>query len=143
MANSGEKIILSDCIYGRIRMKEFNNCIKNGYTYRKSFPGATPKDLAHYCITTLLEAKPDICIINVGTNSLNKNDHFESADDISNIVNICRNYGLICSQQCQKRVTDLNTLLRTNGLLSDFILIENDNISVKHIWRDKICDISQ
>ena len=36
-----------------------------------------------------------------------------------------------------KTVTAPNNLLRTNQLLPDFILIENDN-SVKHIWRDKI-----
>ena len=76
-------------------MKDFNNYIKNGYAYRKSFPGATTKELAHYCIPTLLESKPDICIMNVGTNSLNKNDHFEIADDIINIMNICRSYRVI------------------------------------------------
>ena len=147
MTNPGKKIlILSDSICGRIRMKGFDNYIMNGYAYRKSFPGATPKELAHYCIPTLLEDKPDICIINVGTNSLNKNDHFQIADDISNVVNICRSYGVtdvyvssvIYNQQYQKRVIDLNNLLSTKQLLNDFILIKHDNINVKHIWRDKI-----
>ena len=89
----------------------------NGYAYRKSFPGATPEELAHYCIPTL-EDKPDICVIDVGTNRLNKNNHFEIADDISNVVNICRSYvvtdvyvsSVIYSQQFQKRVIDLNNL---------------------------------
>ena len=88
LTKSGKKIlILTDSICGRIRMKEFNVYVRNGYAYRKAFPGATPKELAHYCIPTLLEDKPDIVIINAGTDSLNKNDLFEIADDISNIPN--------------------------------------------------------
>ena len=51
-------------------MKEFNKCVNNGYAYRKTFPGATSKELAHYCIPTLLADKPDTCVINMGTNSL-------------------------------------------------------------------------
>ena len=127
-------------------MKEFNVYVRNGYAYRKAFPGATPKELAHYCIPTLLEDKPDIMIINAGTNSSNKNDLFKIADDISNIANICRSYGvndvyvssITYRRQYQKLITDLNNILRSKQLSHDFILIENDNISAKHIWRDKI-----
>ena len=85
-------------------------------------------------------------IINAGTNSLNKNDLFEIADDISNIAIICRSYGvngvyvssITYRQQYQKLITDLNNILRSKQLLHDCFLIENDNISTKHTWRDKI-----
>ena len=125
LTKSGKKIlILTDSICGRIRMKEFNVHVRNGYAYRKAFPGATPKELAHYCIPTLLEDKPDIVIINAGTNSLNKNDLFEIADDISNVANICRSYGMndvyvlsiTYRQQYQKLITDLNNILRSKQL---------------------------
>ena len=40
MTKNGEKIlILSDSICNPIEMKEINRWIKNGYAYRKSFPG--------------------------------------------------------------------------------------------------------
>ena len=75
-------------------MKEFNTFIKNGYTYRKSFPGATVKDLAHYCVLTLQEDKPDTCIINIGSNNLNRNQPADIAEEIINIVEICHKHGV-------------------------------------------------
>ena len=49
----GKKIpILSDSLCSVIKMKEFNYYIKGGYAYRKSYPGATAKDLAHYSLLT-------------------------------------------------------------------------------------------
>ena len=66
-------------------MKEFNSYNKNGYAYRKSFPGATTKDIAYYCIRTLTDDKPDVFIINCGINSLYKNDMSEVVNDIMTI----------------------------------------------------------
>ena len=92
MTNDGKKIlILSDGICSRIKMKEFVN---NGYAYRKTFPPATPKVLARYCIPTLLANKPDTCVINIGTNSLLLDLHSIITNDILIIVGICRSYGV-------------------------------------------------
>ena len=51
-------------------MKEFNNFVKNGYTYRKTYPGATINKLVHYCLKTLKEDNTDTCILNIGGNNL-------------------------------------------------------------------------
>ena len=79
----GRKVcILSDSICGRILMKELSTKIKNGHGYRRYYPGGTPKQLLHYCTETLENDKPDEVIINVGTNSLRKDDVCTIANDI-------------------------------------------------------------
>ena len=140
MTNDGKKIlILSDSICSHKQMKEFNTFVNNGYVYRKSFPGATPKELAHYCIPTLLEDKPDTCIINVGTNSLRRDKPLDISNEILNIVGICHNYGVHLSHtDCKKSVSELNKLLLDHHLQNDFKMIVNDNITGEHIWKDKI-----
>ena len=75
ITNSGRKVcILSDSMSKGIKMKELNKYIKKGYVYRKTFDGATSSELAHYCVHTLMNDKPDCVIINIGTNDLNKLD---------------------------------------------------------------------
>ena len=147
ITRGGKKIlILSDSLCSRIRMKEFNQYITNGYAYRKNFPGATPKDIAHYCLPTLIDDKPDTCIIHVGTNSLNIENPKEIVNDILNIVEICRSYGvndiyvsgITYRENFQELVSETNNLLRKKQLLNHFSFIENDNISAAHIWRDKL-----
>ena len=70
--NGGKVLILSDSVCNRIKTKEFNRYIENGYAYRKTFPGATVNELAHYGIPTLLEDKPDTVIIHIGINDLHE-----------------------------------------------------------------------
>ena len=75
ITNSGRKVrTLSDGMSKGIKMKELNKYINKGYVYRKTFDGATSSELAHYCIHTLMNGKPDCVIINIGTNDLNKLD---------------------------------------------------------------------
>ena len=87
-------LILSDSILGRIQMKNFNEKLNNGRAYRKYFPGATPKDIADYCVTTIRNHKPDSVVIHMGSNSLYNDDINEIAEDIFNVIQICRNYGV-------------------------------------------------
>ena len=61
-----------DYLCSGIKMKEINHYILNGFTYRKSFPGVSAKDLTHHCLPTLQEDKPDSCIINVGSNDVGR-----------------------------------------------------------------------
>ena len=47
----GKKVIIySDSICQRIRLKEFNSYENYGHALKKCFPGATPKELLHYCL---------------------------------------------------------------------------------------------
>ena len=83
VSKHGKKIlILSDSLCSSIRMKEFNHHVKNGYAYRKTFPGATVQDLAHYCLLTLRVDQPDVCVINIGCNNLDR-DHDTKVSSIS------------------------------------------------------------
>ena len=87
ITKDGKKVmILSDSIPSRIKMNEFNYYVKIGCVFRKSFPGATAKELAHYVILPLKEDKPDIVIINIGTNSLNKLDVRNITTDIFKLM---------------------------------------------------------
>lgn len=147
MANDGKKIlILTDSICSRLQMRNFNNFITNGSAYRKTFPGATPKELSHYCTHTLIKDKPDTCIINVGTNSLNKDKPSEICDDIIDIVKLCHSYGvnkvyvsaISYRPQLQHSVRDINNLLIDNQMLYNYELIHHDNINAEHIWKDKV-----
>ena len=128
IANYGKKIlILSDSICSRIKLREFNSYINNGTAYRKSFPGATPKELAHYCTHSFMEDKPDTCIIHVGTNRLSRDDPLEIHNDIINIVKLCHSYGvknvyissIAYRPHLIQSVRDTNDLLRANQLLHD------------------------
>ena len=75
-------------------MNEFNHYLKNGDAYRKTFPGASVTDLAHFCLVTLQEDKPDACIINIGNNNLRSDQPYEIYKGIVDIVNICHNHGV-------------------------------------------------
>ena len=46
-------LLLSDSILSRVQMRLFNKELKKGRAYRKYFPGATPTNIAHYCLPTL------------------------------------------------------------------------------------------
>ena len=64
LTKSGNKIcILSDSICKGINMRELNYYINKGYAYRKTFEGAKSHELAHYCVLTLLNDKPDIVLV--------------------------------------------------------------------------------
>ena len=65
-------LLLSDSICNRVRENEMNKFVKNGFVYKKSFSGASPKELAHYCTHTLMVGKPDTCVIHVGNEPAEK-----------------------------------------------------------------------
>ena len=138
--------ILSDSICKRIRMRNFNDAINDGHAYMKAFPGATPKELQHYCTHTLSNVNPDIVIINIGTNQLGKCDALEICNDITEVVNVAHNYGvskvyvssIAFRPDFVHQVNEVNTLLRANQALHNYELINNDNIKSMHIWKDKI-----
>ena len=103
-------------------------------------------ELAHYCIPTLRDDQPDIAIIHIGSYSLYRNDNFGMVDEILNIVDICKSYGvnevfvsgITCRHQFYKNVCEINNMLRSKQFIKDFIFIDNANLKPEHIWRDKI-----
>ena len=144
LTKSGKKIcILSDSICKGINMRELNYYINKGYAYRKTFEGAKSHELAHYCILTLLNDKPDIVIINIDLNNL---ESINIIGNIVNIIDICKSYGvnkvyvagLTYRENHQKKVCEVNDFLRHWQFTNDFKYIDNDKIGKVHLWNDRI-----
>ena len=127
-------------------MGEFNRYVKNGHTFRKNFPGATPNEVAHYCTYTLNEEQPDAVIVHVGTNALVKDDTCKIAEDVLKIVEICKNYGvntvlvsgITYRSQFKEKICEINNFINARQLVNDFIFINNENINERDIWKDKV-----
>ena len=147
MSGQGRKVfLLSDSILSRIQMREFNNELKVGRAYRKYFPGATPTEIAHYCLPTLIKDKPDEVGIHVGTGSLFNDEYCEIANQIFNLVKIWRDHGIneifvsgiTLRKNHMMKVRQLNNLIDMKKLIYDFKFINNDNRFEKDIGKDNI-----
>ena len=147
ITNSGRKVcILSDSMSKGIKMKELNKYINKGYVYRKTFDGATSSELAHYCIHTLTNDKPDSVIINIGMNDLNKLESYNIFGNIINIVDICMSYGvnevyvsgIIFRENHKIKLTEINDFLSRRQNVNNFIYINNDRIGKDNLWNDGI-----
>ena len=147
IATSGKKVLLlSDSICSRIKMKEFNRELKNGRAYRKQFPGATSKEMAHYVIPTLAKDSPDTVIIHTGTNDLRNTENEHIIKNIMDIVDLCAKQGvnnilvsaITFREQFNEKVSTINNFLLHKQTLHNFTFIENNNITREHMWKDKI-----
>ena len=147
ISSKGKKCaIFSDSICSRINMNELNRYIKNGNAFIKPYSGATPKELHHYISKHLKDEQPDTCVINVGINSLGKDDLFIIADDIIKCVQRCRDFGankvLVSSITYrpghENLIKEVNNILNAKKFTNDFIIIYNDNIKATDIWRDDL-----
>ena len=147
ISSQGRKIlILSDSTLSRLQMKKLNNDINIGRAYRKCFPGATPSEMVHYCLPTLRDDKPDIVVIHTGTNSLFRDDTQDIANEVLNIVNICRNHGvseifvsgITFRKPYLTKIIEFNNYMNSMKLSLDFRYINNDNIYAKDIGKDNI-----
>ena len=146
IAKVGKKVvILSDSICHGLNTKELSNSLRNKVVYKKVFPGATPKDLLHYSTRTLQNDKPDMAILNIGTNRIGKEDPFERAKDIIAIVKSCQKEG--CDEVFVSAITtrgdfpdlviQLNNILRAWEGKYDYRLIFNDNIDYLCLAKDQ------
>ena len=110
------------------------------------YPGGQPKQLLHYCTFTLEKDNPDVVIINVGTNSLGRDDPVTIANDIFNIVNTCRSFGvnqvyvsaITYRPDFIKEIKEINDILYANNNIYGYNFISNNNITHSHLWRDNI-----
>ena len=143
----GKKILLiSDSILGRIQMKLLNRELKSGFAHRKYFPGAKPDDISEYCLRTLRKDKYDVVIIHAGTSCLYNDDIENTANEIFNIVKVCRENGvnevlvsgLTFKHNYAAKVRDLNNLIYSHKDIYNFLFIRNDNILANDIGRDGI-----
>ena len=125
-------------------MKELNKYINKGYVYRKAFDRATSSELAHYCIHTLMNDKPDCVIINIGTNDLNELESYNIFGNIINIVGIRKSYGvnemyasgIIFRETHKLKLSEINEFLSRRQSVNNFIYINNDKIGKDNLWND-------
>ena len=109
--------------------------------------------MQHYVIPTLVESKPDVCVIHVGTNDLpTKKDEPSSIEKIANDIQIgvtCKAHGaeeIIISNvilrksafYLQKRRSSLNTLLSKLCRENGFKYLDNNNIIEEHLAKDNL-----
>ena len=93
-----------------------------------------------------MEHKPDEVVIHVGTNVLGKNNATDITNDLLNIVKLCHTQGVnmvhvstITFRQGYLKITEeINKLICEKQVLGDFKVINNDEITCDHIWRDNI-----
>ena len=126
-------------------MKEFNRSLKDGYTYRKKYPGQTPKEIGHNCKFTLEHDRPDICIIHVWTDSLDRDSPAEIATDILEIVDTCHNYGVkdvyvlsITYRPKLENAINTNWLAEAKEFYNGYIFIDNIYINGNHLRKNKV-----
>ena len=115
------------------------------------FSGANTKRLDHLITPTLVEDRPDIVIIHIGSNDITHNtvDQIDVKDLVNCIINIgkkCLSYGvkevIISSIFIKKQfkftriIRQVNDLLRDECKRNNFQLISNDNITREVLWRD-------
>ena len=132
-------------------MKEFNYYVENANVYKKVFPGAT-EEIEHYTVKILESKNIDAVILNVGINNIkSKHSTVKTETDITTkiikIVSMCREAGvndvfvsgITCIPLNEKKVRDINELLKLNARQLQYILIDNQNIvKEKHLWKDKM-----
>ena len=108
------------------------------------------KRLDHFIIPTLVEDRPDIVIIHIGSNDIAHNtvDQIDVKDIVNRIINIgkkCLSYGVkeviiscifIKKQFKLTRIIKLMTSYRDDCARSNFQFISNDNVTRQVLWRD-------
>ena len=86
--NSGKQnriIIFGESTFRGIRVREFNNEIKNGYAKFKTFPGSDSREILHYVNPTLESGSYDLAVLHFGVNDL-LHKALSKSDTVSNLI---------------------------------------------------------
>ena len=118
----------------------------------KKFPGATAKELAHYSVHALSELRPFRAVIVAGTNDLNRHNNKEFVDPVQVVRSIitiglnAKGLGVkeivICGitvrqgPRYRKLIPRLNMLLQAECLRENFLFVDMDGISYRHLADD-------
>ena len=149
----GKKVLITgDSIIRRIQYKEFNRVFQGGKAIIKPFPGATANEIDHYILPHLKTILPDIVIVNAGSNNISrgrvlKQSNEEIVEELLKIGLTCRENGVnrviisgLCyrnSTSLNRKINDINIILRNRCSEIKFEFIDNQNIQVDcHLWKD-------
>ena len=150
----GKKMcVVGDSHIRRIKRNLFNNLLYGGKAHLNCFSGTNIKRLEHFITLNLVEDRPDVVIIHVGSNDITHNtvDQIDVKDIANRILNIgkkCLSYGVkeviissifIKNQfKLTRIIREVNDLLRDEGRRNNFQFISNDNITREVLWRDDL-----
>ena len=138
--------IFSDSITRRINMSRFNDELNfKGSAVKRFYPGYTASELNNKIDSHLIADKPDIVIVNVGTNNLTKSNQSDNdtLNEIVDIVKKCHQYGvnqvyvsgITCRPEYQVNIDAINHLIEMNAVNFNYTYINNSNITYEHLWR--------
>ena len=90
--------------------------------------------------------QPDIVIMNIGTNSLNKLDACNITTDDFKLVKLCKSYvvdqvyvsSITYRLQYVKKITEINNYLRGRQYANNYSFVENNNITKEDIYHDAV-----
>ena len=142
---------MGDSIIRGIRVREFNQQVKNGYAKSKSFPGCNNKETLHYIEPTVETDFYDSAILHVGVNDLLNNKSPSSTDNlVSNlvkIVNRCKSFGMmdlfVSGIAFNKRlpyavIKKVNEKIVDMYIKNGIAFIDNGNISNMDLYQDDL-----
>ena len=153
---STTKFVKKICVVGdshirRIKRNLFSNSLYEGKAHLNGFSGANIKRLDHFINSTLVEDRPDIVRIHIGSNDITDNtvDQIDVKDIANRIVNIgkkCLSYGVkeviilsifIKNQfKLTRIIRQVNDLLRDECKRNNFKFVSNGDITREVLWRD-------
>ena len=142
-------VVFGDSTIPGIRVRDFNQQVKNVYAKFKSFPGCNSKEMLHYIESTLETGFYDSVLLHVGVNDL-LNDKSSSITDnlISNLVNIvnkCKSLGvmdLFVSGIAFNKRLPYTVIKKVNEKIADMcnknglFFIDNGNTSNMDLYQD-------
>ena len=125
----GKKIcVVGDSHIRRIKRNLLNNSLCEGKAHLNGFSGVNIKRLDHFITPTLVEDRPDVVIIHIGSNdnTYNTVDQIDGKDIVNCIINIgkkCLSYGV-------KEVIILSIFIKKQFKLAGIIRQVNDLLRV-------------
>ena len=143
------KKVFGNSIIRGIRVRDFNQQVKNDYAKFKSFPGCNSKEILHYIEPTLETGFYDNVILHVGVNDLLNDKLSRSTDNLMsnlvNIVNKCKSFGVmdlfLSGIDFNKRIP-YTVIKKVNEKIADMckknsiVFTDNGNISNVDLYQD-------
>ena len=128
---------MGDSHIRRIKRNLFNNSLCEGKAHLNGFSGANIKRLDHSITPTLVEDRPDIVIIHIGSNDITHNavDQIDVKDIVNCIINIgkkCLSYGVkevIISSIFIKKHFKLTRIITTHYVMSAKEITSNASVT--------------
>ena len=150
-AQKSNVLIFSDSLTSKIKIFDFNRLFKNGKAKHMFFPGSTSEQILQYLEINLKINNPDAVLFHVGINDVLNDCSDSGLDNIlknfQQMVEKCRKYnvkqvfisGLVCCKRIPYSILEnLNMKIRAICLRLDLIYVDNSNIKVSHLYKDKL-----